>query len=238
MIISDEQKSLVQRVLDLANIKDIRYTDQVERLFREHPLVVRFPLWRKIGRKSDVASFIDMRDTLREWFKMIVATNDKARGKKTEVTPKYDMIKVKNDIVRQFQTDCVETAHILAHDRNGTVKPVLCFKTWGIPTLSFDRHGNLRFDALPFLSGVQSAAWFGLILLFTSGLTRNVEQCQAKYKDGLPCGKFYLKTKILRVACSKKCKRRVRHAQIYGYVKEIRREQKRKNPKVRSAPFT
>ena len=221
MIISDKQKSLIQSVLDLANMKEeIRSIDQVERLFQDHR---GSPLWLTIKKKNDVTGFISLRDKLRERFESIVAENSKMTEEKTDATPKYNVAQIKRDIVREFQTDCVETGHILANDLKGKLIDFQ-FPTWGIPTLSFDRHGNLRFDASPLLTGVHSVYLFGLILLFVSGLSRNLTRCKR-------CQNFYLKTKGLRVACSNECKRVLRYKDIASYVKKWRDDPKRKRQK-------
>jgi hypothetical protein len=95
-------------------------------------------------------------------------------------------------------------------------------KSWGKPVMTVDQAGHLQFGAVPLATGVQARVWYGLILLFANDLTKNVRQCGARYKRGEPCGKYYLKSKGLRVACSERCKRTLRHQQVYRAVKRIR----------------
>ena len=219
MMYKDEQRDLIQGVLDLANIDEIKSTRQVESIFKELPIVKRGPMWNTIPNKKDISGFINLQTTLRQRLETIIDGPYTEEGKMRDV------------VVRGFHEDSVDTAHILARDLKG--KPLdFRFSTWGKPTLFVDRRGNLQFSAEPFLTGVHSAMLFGLILLFTSDLKRNLKQCTAK-REGMPCGKFYLKTKSLRVACSNECRRQRRKKQVAKKVEELRKGRKEEERKKR-----
>ena len=91
-----------------------------------------------------------------------------------------------------------------------------------MPRLDADKRGNLHYSVLLFLSGVQAAVWYGFILLFATGLTKNVSHCTTARRGAERCGNYYLKSKTLRIACSEKCKSTLRHQQIYRAVKRLR----------------
>jgi len=201
-IITKDEERLIQRVLDLANLRDMRSAQRVERLFKNHPLVKKFPLWRTVY-PTDIKGFTDMRSNLRRWLDTIMNGTEKQRGA------------IRDKIVTAFQRDCADTAEIAGK---------IAFKTWGVPILAIDGKGHLNFGAVPLLTGVHACVWFGLVLMFASDRTKKIAKCNASYSGGEPCGNYFIKSRKLRIACSATCKRRLRHAQIYKYVKNIRQE--------------
>jgi hypothetical protein len=143
-----------------------------------------------------------MQKNLRKWFETVIGGTDSQR------------ISLRNKVMTEFQKDCAE---------NAVFGGAVAAKTWGLPTMTVDRRSNLQFRVVPILTGVQSSVWYGLILLFASGLTRNVVRCSASRRGANPCGNYYLKSKKLRIACSQKCKKTLRHQQVYRAVKKIRK---------------
>lgn len=209
MINTQDKLDLVRRVLALANLREISSAREVERIFEDHPVAMRSPVWNALPSETDVGGFREMRVRLRGWLGVIIKG---AYSKQAEIM---------ESVVRDFQEKSSELTHILKKDMTGQLVDIP-FKTWGVPRLSIDNRLNLRFDADPFLNGVESAVYFGMILLFTGGLTRKVAVCEAR-KNGGRCGNLYLKTKLLRVACSPECKRTYRSEQVYKSLKAWRR---------------
>jgi len=204
MIITNDERSLIQRVLDLANLQDIQSAREVENLFRDEPLFQQVRVWRMLD-PTDTKDLKGMRENVRSWLNTAMTGTIKQR------------IKLLKKLVIELQRDCAETL-LLA----GQVP----FKTWGNPVLAVGERGNLQFGAVPLATGVQARAWYGLILLFARDLALNVKQCRAAYKGGEPCGNYYLKSKDLRIACSDRCKKVLRNQQIYRAVKKMRRAQR------------
>jgi hypothetical protein len=200
MIISADELTLIQRVLDLANLRDMRSARLVESLFKDEPLVKKFPLWRQVN-PTDLDDFKRMNRNLRQWLDTLIGGTAKQR----------DALQKK--IVLEFQQDCAEQA---------VVAGAVALKTWGIPTLRIDQRRRLEFGVVPLLTGVQSAVWYALILLFAKGLSENIVRCTATRRDAASCGNYYIKSKRLRVACSERCKRILRSQQVYRAVKKAR----------------
>jgi hypothetical protein len=205
MIITHDERSLIQRVFDLANLRDMRSARQVENLFRYEPLFKDVPLWRQVHPK-DTKDFEGMRKNLRRWLDAVMTGTNQRH------------VALLTKFVTELQRDCAETALLVGK------RP---FKTWGNPVLTVDKNGNVQFGAVPLATGVQARVWYGLILLFARNLRENVKKCNAAFRGNEPCGNYYLKTKKLRIACSDKCKRILRHQQVYRAVKRIRSRKNR-----------
>ena len=203
MIITNDERSLIQRVLDLANLREIRSAREVEDLFRGESLFREVRIWRTLA-PSDTKDLKGMRENVRNWLAIAMTGTTKQR------------IALLNKLVNELQRDCAETLLLAGRLR---------FNTWGNPILSVDKKGKLQFGAVPLATGLQARVWYGLILLFARDLAANVRKCSAAYKGGKPCGNFYLKSKSLRIACSERCKKVLRNQQIYRAVKKIREAQ-------------
>lgn len=202
MIITNDERSLMQRVFDLANLPQVRSAREVEDLFRSEPLFKDVRLWRTLDPR-DTKDFEIMRKNVRSWLDTAMTGTSKER---TALLTK---------LVVELQRDCAETTLLAGRVR---------FKTWGNPVLSVGEKGKLQFGAIPLATGVQARTWYGLILLFARDLALNVRQCSAAYKGNEPCGNYYLKSKQRRIACSDKCRKILRNQQIYRAVKKIRKK--------------
>ena len=203
MIITSDERSLIQRVLDLANRREIRSALVVEDLFRDEPLFRDVRLWRTLD-PTDTKDLKRMRNNLCIWLETVMTGTTKQR------------IILLKKLVIELQRDCAESV-LLA----GRVP----FKIWGNPVLEVGKKGKLQFGAVPLATGIQARVWYGLILLFARDLAANVRRCSAAYRGGEPCGNYYLKTKDRRIACSDRCKIILRNQQIYRAVKKMRKAQ-------------
>ena len=77
-------------------------------------------------------------------------------------------------------------------------------------------------------AGIHAEVIFGLVELFVNGLVDRLAQCDPELRG---CGKFYISTPELRVACSKECLRKRRNKLVATYVKDWRDEERRKQQK-------
>src|SRR5262249_32324555 len=104
---------------------------------------------------------------------------------------------------------------------------------WGLPQLSFNKKRKLTVDAIPFLSGVQSAVYLALILIFAHGLERKIARCPAPLPDDRTetCGAFYLRTKERWAAHSPECYQEYRRVYVLDKVKDYWKEHPRSKAK-------
>jgi len=223
---SDADSDLIERVLRLANMTEIKSAREVEAIFEDHPYAFLFPY---VPDPNDVQSLVQLRDDLRGWLRIFAAGHSQ------------DSITVRDEMVRRYTKKATRKATIPYETLDGK-KHARIVDLWGLPRLEFVR-GQLTIGVDPFLSGAESAVYFGIIMLFASGRTDRISICQApkpNQKRVFPkesCGKFFLETKERRAACSEECGKLRQRDQISRSVtKFIKKEREEQEKQKRARP--
>jgi hypothetical protein len=229
---SDADSDLIDRMLRFANMTEIKSAREVEAIFEDHPYAFLFP---HIPDPSDIQSLVQLRDDLRGWLRIFAAGHSQ------------DSMKVRDEMVLRYQKKATRTATIRYKTLDGKQR-ARKIDLWGLPRLDFVR-GQLTIGVRPFLSGAESAVYFGIVMLFASQRTDKSAICQAplpNQKRVFPkrqCGKFFLETKERRAACSEACRKLRQRDQVSRSVtkfisdkkeREEQAKQKRAQPKRRN----
>src|SRR5262249_42330210 len=156
---------------------------KVEAIFDTHPQALKF-IFKHKKVDADFRDFIQLRNDLRNWLRVI------------ESEQWSDAAKVRDEMLRRYQEKATLTATIKVMLDSGDEREVPV-ELWGLPRLRFER-GQLSVEVQPFLTGVESAVYFSVIVLFATG--RKIGICKAplpnqkRIMEKERCGKFFLKT--------------------------------------------
>lgn len=183
---------------------------KVEAIFDTHPQALK-SLFKHKMVDADVRDFVQLRHDLRNWLRVIASEQWS------------DAANVRDEMLQRYQEKATLTATIKVMLQSGEVREVPV-ELWGLPRLQFER-GQLSFGVQPFLTGVESAVYFAVIILFSTG--RKIGICRAPLpnqkriieKDR--CGKFFLKTEEHRATCSKECSDLRRREQVSQSVRKL-----------------
>jgi hypothetical protein len=218
---------LIDRMLRFANLPESEITSarKIEAIFEDHP-DAQAGLFKHVKLDTDVQSLIQLRDDLRDWLRVIASEQWS------------DAVKVRDEMLRRYQEKATLTATIRVTLDNGEERE-LPVELWGLPHLEFE-HGQLTVGVQPFLTGVESAVYFAVIILFST--SRKIGICQAplpnqkriKRDDKKRCGKFFLKTEDFRVVCSKQCSDLRRREQVSQSVTRFVTKQAKKRSRGKS----
>ena len=216
MINKTTDLELIEAALEFANLLEIESARQVEAIFERTQHVANSPIWKKLPDPNDTKDFQGLRRELYGWLGDITAGEaDVAR-----------------EMLRRYQEKSTLKAIIPFVTLKGEIASKDIY-LWGLPQLSFDMKGNLKIDAIPFLSGVESAVYFSLILIFAHGLERKIACCPAPLPDDRTetCGAFYLRTKERWAAHSPECYQEYRRVYVLDKVKDYWKEHPRSKAK-------
>ncbi len=232
----------VNRALRLANMgeEEIRTTQDVEGIFEGHLWQQeRALIWHKIAAPiadpTDTAGYKDLRNTLRGWLRTLAAGHW------------ADAVKDRDEALARYKQKATLDADIKFTATDG--KPgVLKVPLWGLPYAEFDENNRLNMGAIPLVTGVESAVYFAVILIFAASAGESIISiCEAPRATGRgsekgTCGKFFIPTKERRAACSDYCYTLHRRAQVnksaLNYWKEHPRSNKKGGKKSRRKRLT
>jgi hypothetical protein len=182
----------VDRALRFANMaeEEIRTPQDVEGIFEGHHWQrERALLWKKITEPTDTASYKDLRDTLRGWLRTLAAGHW------------ADAVKDRDEALARYKQKATLDAEIKFKANDG--KPgVLKVPLWGLPYAEFDEKNRFGVGAIPLVTGVESAVYFAVILIFAASADGEsiISICEAPRATGRgsekgTCGKFFIPTR-------------------------------------------
>jgi len=216
--------------------EEIRTTEDVEHHFESHPWQKeRALLWHTITDPTDTAGYKALRNTLRGWLRTLAAGHW------------ADAVKDRDEALARYKQKATLDADIKFTATDG--KPgVLKVPLWGLPYAEFDENNRLNMGAIPLVTGVESAVYFAVILIFAASAGESIISiCEAPRATGRgsekgTCGKFFIPTKERRAACSDYCYTLHRRAQVnksaLNYWKEHPRSNKKGGKKSRRKRLT
>ena len=211
----------VNRALRLANMgeEEIRTTQDVEGIFEGHLWQQeRALIWHKIAAPiadpTDTAGYKDLRNTLRGWLRTLAAGHW------------ADAVKDRDEALARYKQKATLDADIKFTATDG--KPgVLKVPLWGLPYAEFDENNRLNMGAIPLVTGVESAVYFAVILIFAASAGESIISiCEAPRPrergshDKRICGRFFIPTKERRAACSEECYKLHRRAYVLEKVRD------------------
>jgi len=228
MIKAELDKDFVERALRFANLREDEITtaEVVQGIWRSHPYVrERAVLWSEIQDQSDVADFKALHRTVRGWLRTLtVGQWEDIKNDRIEVLARYKEKSTLPAIVEFTTLD----------GKPGR----LSLPIWGLPNAQFDEKNQLTFEVMPLITGVESAVYFAMILLYVASdggrQSHVVSVCQAPLpkaeRGGLrqKCEKFFLRSHDRWVVCSDACKKERRRAKVYEAVSRYYADQRKK----------
>ncbi len=183
------EPDLVQRLLNFANLPEVRTATEVEAIFKDALFAQRSPVWNSIADPNDIADFVKMHEILKGWLKTIIAGT----------WPEQE--KVRATALAGFQEKATLDFPIRIPMPDGQIQE-RTEKLWGRPRLDFYPNGDLKISVEPFVNGVEASVYFAVILIFQLGLRRRLKVCKLRLESGTTCGRFFLYRPDLRRFCS------------------------------------